>query len=84
MSWHHKDCEGSCIACLIEQAVQESYGNQGLSYLQRHLATHHQAREPLTEVALLGAYESEQQGRWGDHVRGLRAIEAAHGIKGAA
>ena len=38
-------------------------------------------RKPLTEIALLGAYEEEQQGRWGDHVRGLRAIEAAHGIK---
>ena len=36
---------------------------------------------PLTEVALLLVYESEQQVRWGDHVRGLRAIEAAHGIK---
>ena len=41
-------------------------------------------RKPLTEIALLGAYEEEQQGRWGDHVRGLRAIEAAHGIKGQA
>ena len=41
-------------------------------------------RKPLTEIALLGAYEEEQQGRWGDHVRGLRAIEAAHGIKGEA
>ena len=39
-------------------------------------------RKPLTEIALLGAYEEEQKGRWGDHVRGLRAIEAAHGIKG--
>ena len=38
--------------------------------------------KPLTEIALLGAYEEEQQGRWGDHVRGLRAIEAAHGITG--
>ena len=41
-------------------------------------------RKPLTEIALLGAYEEEQQGRWGDHVRGLRAVEAAHGIKGEA
>jgi hypothetical protein len=38
---------------------------------------------PLTETALLLAYEAEQQGRWGDHVRGLRAIEAAHGITAA-
>ena len=41
-------------------------------------------RKPLTEIALLGAYEEEQKGRWGDHVRGLRAIESAHGIKGEA
>lgn len=30
----------------------------------------------LTELQLLGAYEAEQQGRWGDHVRGLLAIQA--------
>lgn len=38
-------------------------------------------RKPLTEIELLGAHESEQKGRWGDHVRGLRAVEAAHCIK---
>jgi hypothetical protein len=38
-------------------------------------------REPLSDEQLIAAYESEQQGRWGDHVRGLRAVEeAAHGI----
>ena len=30
----------------------------------------------LTELEALGAYEAEQQGRWGDHVRGLLAVEA--------
>jgi hypothetical protein len=30
----------------------------------------------LTDEELIGAYETEQQGRWGDHVRSLRAIEA--------
>ena len=36
----------------------------------------------LTDDELIATYESEQQGRWGDHVRGLRAVEeAAHGIK---
>lgn len=40
-------------------------------------------RQPLTDEQLLAVYETEQQGRWGDHVRGLRAVEeAAHGIKG--
>ena len=28
----------------------------------------------LTEIEALGVYEEEQQGRWGDHVRGLLAI----------
>ena len=49
---------------------------------QQPLYTTPPQRKPLTEIALLGAYEEEQQGRWGDHVRGLRAIEAAHGIGG--
>ena len=39
-------------------------------------------RKPLTDEQLIAAYESEQQGRYGDHIRSLRAIEAAHGIKG--
>jgi len=38
-------------------------------------------RKPLTDEQLIAAYESEQQGRYGDHIRSLRAIEAAHGIK---
>ena len=37
--WHHPECEGQCLACLIEQVVQEAYGSQGLGYLQRHLTT---------------------------------------------
>jgi hypothetical protein len=37
--WHHPECEGECIACLIERLVQEAYGIQGLSYLQRHLTS---------------------------------------------
>lgn len=49
LAWHHPECEGECIACLIERAVQESYGSQGLGYLQRHLATRPQVREPLTD-----------------------------------
>ena len=47
IKWHHPECEGQCIACLIEQVVQEAYGIQGLSYLQRHLTTPPQ-RKPLT------------------------------------
>ena len=37
-TWHHPDCEGECIACLIEREVEAAYGTQGLSYLRRHIA----------------------------------------------
>lgn len=30
----------------------------------------------LADEELISAYESEQAGRWGDHIRSLRAIEA--------
>ena len=46
--WHHPECEGECIACLIERVVQEAYGSQGLSYLQRHLTSPPAQQEPLT------------------------------------
>lgn len=32
-------------------------------------------RNPLSDEELISVYESEQQGRFGDHVRGLRAVE---------
>ena len=35
--WNHPDCEGECIACLIEREVQNAYGNQGVDYLRRHV-----------------------------------------------
>jgi hypothetical protein len=47
--WHHPECEGECIACLIERVVQEAYGSQGLSYLQRHLTPPPAQQEPLTD-----------------------------------
>lgn len=37
-TWHHPDCEGECIACLIEREVTAAYGTQGLAYLRRHIA----------------------------------------------
>ena len=45
--WHHPECEGECIACLIERVVQEAYGSQGLSYLQRHLTSSPAQQEPV-------------------------------------
>lgn len=38
LPWHHPDCEGECIACLIEREVTAAYGTQGLAYLRRHIA----------------------------------------------
>ena len=40
VAWHHPDCEGECIACLIEREVHSAYGNQGLTYLRRHIGAH--------------------------------------------
>lgn len=38
VGWHHPDCEGACIACLIEREVAQAYGKQGVSYLLSHVA----------------------------------------------
>ena len=35
MGWHHEECEGKCLACLIEALVREHYGTQGLDFLRR-------------------------------------------------
>ena len=35
LGWHHPDCEGACLACLIEALVLEHYGTQGLNFLRR-------------------------------------------------
>ena len=37
VAWHHPECKGECIACLIQRAVQDEYGTQGLDYLLRHV-----------------------------------------------
>ena len=61
VKWHHPECEGQCIACLIEQVVQEAYGSQGLGYLQRHL-TSPQPSKPwvgLTDEDLAGCDDEE-------------------------
>lgn len=44
--WHHPECEGECIACLIERAVKDAYGTQGLGYMLRHINA---ARPPAQE-----------------------------------
>lgn len=35
--WHFIDCQGECIACLIEREVKNALGNQGLAYLHKHV-----------------------------------------------
>ena len=56
--WHHPECEGECIACLIERVVQEAYGSQGLSYLQRHLTS------PPAQRTWVGLTDEEIQTEW--------------------
>ena len=57
----------------------EQKGKLGTAGLRIPLYIDPPASKPwvgLTEIEALGAYEAEQQGRWGDHVRGLLAVEA--------
>jgi hypothetical protein len=50
----------------------------------RELAEHFYTTPPaaqrqwvdMPELELLGSYEEEQKGRWGDHVRGLLNVQA--------
>jgi hypothetical protein len=39
VAWHHPDCAGVCLACLIELKVHEEYGQQGLNYLRKRVQT---------------------------------------------
>ena len=48
VAWHHPDCQGECIACLIQRAVQDAYGTQGLDYLLRHVTA---VATPLDRMA---------------------------------
>ncbi|MFY8182600.1 MAG: hypothetical protein ACOVKL_00125 [Polynucleobacter sp.] len=45
VAWHHPDCGGECIACLIERVVTEAYGTQGLEYLRKRVNTSHQPEQ---------------------------------------
>lgn len=33
VAWHHPDCEGACLACLIERVVHDEFGNTGTNKL---------------------------------------------------
>ena len=60
VAWHHKDCEGKCIACLIEEAVEEAYGAQGVGYLRRHVTITQPQRTwvGLTDEEIQKSYET--------------------------
>ena len=40
VAWHHPECSGECIACLIEREVRLAFGEQGVGYLRRHITMH--------------------------------------------
>ena len=71
VAWMREDED--CTDCIVWEQTEEH---------TIPLYTTPPQRKPLTDEQLIAAYESEQQGRYGDHIRALRAIEAAHGIKG--
>lgn len=64
--WHHPECEGECIACLIERVVQEAYGSQGLGYLQRHLTSPQPCPtcEALARTVMLDQTSHDTQRTW--------------------
>ena len=66
---------------LIRFGWQSVYGQPPEAKGSQPLYTAPLQRKPLTDEQLIAVYESEQRGRYGDHIRSLRAIEAAHGIK---
>ena len=77
-AWHHVDCEGECIACLIEREVLVAYGNQGLNYLLSHLFAPPQREwQGLTDEEILEEYRQSygDDGNLTD-VYFARAIEA--------
>lgn len=80
VTWHHADCEGECIACLIEREVQSAYGNQGLTYLLRHITAPLQ-RKPLSEEKIIESTFLIDLDEDGWIYKFARAIEVAHGIK---
>lgn len=78
VAWHHPDCKGECIACLIERTVQDAYGTQGLKYLRRALiGKEPPPRTPLTDEQLEELCWTEMDQRLRSFAR---AIERAHRI----
>ena len=38
VEWHHPECKGNCLACLIEEVVIKQFGTIGLVYLHKRLS----------------------------------------------
>ena len=73
VAWHHPECQGECIACLIQRAVQDAYGTQGLDYLLRHVTT--VTTPPRREWA--GLTDTDIEEVWADENLGRYATSYA-------
>lgn len=76
VAWHHPECEGECIACLIERCVKDSYGKQGVDYMLRHMNA-----APVQPVEQEPVAIAWQQG-YDQGVSDERTSEASIGIAG--
>ena len=82
VAWHHPDCAGVCLACLIELKVYEEYGQQGLDYLRKRVQTPRKpwvglTDEEIKEVLDLNVAPWSLSGDSLQHVMGdARALEA--------
>ena len=55
VAWHHPQCDGQCIACLIEKTVQDAYGTQGRDYMLRHIKAAPVRTKDLTDDEIVDA-----------------------------
>ena len=80
VAWHHPECEGECLACLIERCVKDSYGTQGLDFMLRHINAAPVSAEAIRAEAL------EEAAKWCEAKQSYNAMHAntefAAGIRG--
>ena len=79
---HHEDAYSNSLNAL-RQAIADAEKQEPDDLTIAYMAGFYDGKnknapqpKPLTDEQLIAAYESEQQGRYGDHIRSLRAIEA--------
>lgn len=61
MGWHHEECDGNCLACLIEALVKENYGEQGLDFLRRKVGVYNR---DLSDASVSGVENSGEPVAW--------------------